>query len=167
GSGQGSSGIALKARLLIAKVAPPDDSGVNLQAEVDGIYWAVHQGARVINLSLGGQRDPVDLRLDTYSPLERDAIEYAVTKGVVVVAADGNGTDSPSIPWIYADYPAALPHVIGVSALRENGSVPDYSNRDPVYLDIAAPGDAIVSTVPRNLVDATQPECAGNPYSPC
>jgi subtilisin family serine protease len=166
-NGQGIAGIAFNAKLLIAKVVPPDDSGVNLQAEVEGIRWAVQEGAQVINLSLGGQRDPVDLRLDTYSPLERDAIEYAVSRGVVVVAAVGNGTDSPSIPWIYADYPAALPHVIGVSALRENGSVPDYSNRDPVYVDISAPGDAIVSTVPRNLVDATQPECAGTPYSTC
>jgi hypothetical protein len=90
-----------------------------------------------------------------------------VTKGVVVVAAVGNGTESPSIPWVYADYPAALPHVLGVSALRQNGSVPDYSNRDPVYVDVAAPGDSIVSTVPRNLVDATQPECAGTAYSTC
>ena len=53
------------------------------------------------------------------------------------------------------------------SALRENGSVPDYSNRDPVYVDISAPGDGIVSTIPRNLVDATQAECAGTPYSTC
>jgi hypothetical protein len=121
----------------------------------------------VINLSLGGQRDPVDLRLDTYSPLERQAIEDAVAHGVVVVAAVGNGTESPSIPWIYADYPAALPHVLGVSALRENGTVPDYSNRDPVFVDVAAPGDAIVSTVPRNLVDVTQPDCADVPYSTC
>ena len=166
-NGQGIAGMAFNARLLIAKVVPPDDSGVNLQAEVDGIYWAVHEGAQVINLSLGGQRDPLDLRLDTYSPLERDAIEYAVTKGVVVVAAVGNGTESPSIPWVYADYPAALPHVLGVSALRQNGSVPDYSNRDPVFVDVAAPGDGIVSTVPRNLVDATQPECTGTPYSTC
>jgi hypothetical protein len=166
-NGQGIAGLAFNAKLLIAKVVPPDDSGVNLQAEVDGIRWAVRQGAQVINLSLGGQRDPVDLRLDTYSPLEREAIEYAVMKGVVVIAAVGNGTESPSIPWIYADYPAALPHVLGVSALRQNGSVPDYSNRDPVYADVAAPGDAIVSTVPRNLVDAAQPECAATPYSTC
>jgi len=140
---------------------------VNLQAEVAGIRWAVREGAQVINLSLGGQRDPVDLRLDTYSPLERQAIEDAVAHGVVVVAAVGNGTESPSIPWVYADYPAALPHVLGVSALRENGTVPDYSNRDPVFADVAAPGDAIVSTVPRNLVDLTQPDCADVPYSTC
>src|SRR5581483_1964743 len=148
-NGQGIAGLAFNAKLLIAKVVPPDDSGVNLQAEVDAIKWAVQEGAKVINLSLGGQRDPVDLRLDTFSPGERKEIEYAVSKGVVVVAAVGNGTESPSIPWVYADYPAALPHVVGVSALRENGSVPDYSNRDPVYVDVAAPGDAIVSTVPR------------------
>ena len=166
-NGQGIAGIAFNAKLLIAKVVPPDDSGVNLQAEVAGIRWAVREGAQVINLSLGGQRDPVDLRLDTYSPLERQAIEDAVAHGVVVVAAVGNGTESPSIPWVYADYPAALPHVLGVSALRENGTVPDYSNRDPVFADVAAPGDAIVSTVPRNLVDLTQPDCADVPYSTC
>jgi hypothetical protein len=71
------------------------------------------------------------------------------------------------MPWPFADYPAALPHVLGVSALRQNGSVPDYSNRDKVFVDIAAPGDAIVSTVPRNLVDATRPNCADQPYSMC
>jgi hypothetical protein len=112
-------------------------------------------------------RDPVDTRLDTYSAAERAAIAYAISKGVVVVAAAGNGTESPSLPWIYADYPAALPHVLGVGALRQNGSVPDYSNRDSVYVDIAAPGDAIVSAVPRNLVDAAQPGCADTPYSNC
>jgi subtilisin family serine protease len=122
----------------------------------------------VINLSLGGGRDPQDLRNDYFSPAERDAIEYAVSKGVVVVAAVGNGTESPAIPWPYADYPAALPHVLGVSALRQNGSVPDYSNRDRVFVDMAAPGDEMFSTIPRNLVDATtQPDCAGQPYSNC
>jgi subtilisin family serine protease len=164
---QGIAGLAFNAKLLIAKVVPPDDSGVNLQAEVGAIRWAVGEGAQVINLSLGGQRDPQDLRLDTFSPGERQAIEYAVSKGVVVVAAVGNCTESPSCPWVYADYPAALPHVLGVSALRENGTVPDYSNRDPVFVDVAAPGDGIVSTVPRNLVDATEPDCAGTPYSTC
>ena len=166
-NGQGIAGLAFNAKLLIAKVVPPDDTGVNLQAEVAAIKWAVDEGAQVINLSLGGQRDPQDPRLDTFSTAERKLIEYAVSKGVVVVAAVGNGTESPSMPWNYADYPAALPHVLGVSALRENGSVPDYSNRDPVFVDVAAPGDGIVSTVPRNLVDATQPDCAGMPYSRC
>ena len=44
-----------------------------------------------------------------------------------------------SSPWRFADYPAALPHVIGVAALAEDGTVPGFSNRDPIYVDIAAP----------------------------
>jgi subtilisin family serine protease len=166
-NGQGIAGLAFNARLLIAKVVSPDGSGVYLPGEVAAIMWAVKEGAQVINLSLGGVRDPQDTRLDSFSPAEQKAIDYAVSKGVVIVAAAGNGTESPAMPWSFADYPAALPHVLGVAALRQNGTVPDYSNRDPVFVDIAAPGDGIVSTVPRNLVDATQPTCADTPYSTC
>ncbi len=158
-------GLAFNARLLIAKVVQP--SGVDVSAEVRAIRWAADAGARVINLSLGGTRDPQDPKLDTYSPVERRAVEYAWSKGALVVAASGNGPESPATPWRYADYPAALPHVLGVAALRENGSVPDYSNRDQVYVDLAAPGDDIFSTIPRNLVDRTLAGCAGVPYSSC
>ena len=140
---------------------------MSLPAEVKAIYWAVEHGARVINLSIGGVRDPVDANLDSFSLDEQSAVEYAYSKGVVVVAAVGNGTQAPRTPWNYADYPAALPHVIGVAALRQDGSVPDYSNRDVQYADLAAPGDAIFSTVPRNLVDATRPDCVGVAYSSC
>ena len=139
-NGLGIAGLAFNARLLIAKVVEPDGS-VSLKAEVAAIRWAVDNGARVINLSLGGVRDPLDPTLDTYSPLEQAAVEYAYSKGAVVVAAVGNGPQSPATPWQFADYPAALPHVIGVGAVRQDGSVPDYSNRDAVYVDLAAPGD--------------------------
>jgi subtilisin family serine protease len=161
----GIAGIAFNARLMIAKVV--DKSGdISLQGEVQAIRWAADHGARVINLSLGGVRDPLNGSLDTYSPLEQAAVEYAYSKGVVVVAAVGNGPQSPRTPWGYADYPAALPHVIGVSAVRQNGSVPIYSNRDALYNDLAAPGDAIFSTIPTQLVE-DRPECANEPYSDC
>ncbi len=120
----------------------------------------MQHGARVINLSIGGVRDPLDPELDSFSPAEQDAVEYAYSKGVLVVAAVGNGTQAPKTPWEYADYPAALPHVLGVGAVRQNGAVPDYSNRDARFVDIAAPGGPIFSTIPRNLVDATLPGCA-------
>ena len=165
-NGVGIAGIAFNAQLLIAKVVQPDGN-VSLDGEVRAIRWAVAEGARVINLSLGGTRDPQDPRIDAYSPAEAAAVAYAVSKGVVVVAAAGNGPEAPATPWNYADYPAALPHVIGVGALRQNGSVPDYSDRDPVFVDIAAPGDAIFSTIPRNLIDTSQPSCVGVPYSSC
>ncbi len=159
------AGLAFNARLIIAKVVGPDGT-VSLPAEVAAIRWAVAQGARVINLSLGGVRDPLDPELDTYSPLEQAAVEYAYSKGVVVVAAVGNGPQSPATPWRFAHYPAALPHVIGVSAVRRDGSVPAYSNRDAVYNDLAAPGDDIFSTIPQHLVDH-RAGCADHPYSDC
>jgi hypothetical protein len=160
----GMAGLAFNARLIVAKVVAADGD-VSLPAEVAGIRWAVDQGARVINLSLGGVRDPLNPSLDTYSPLECAAVEYAYSKGAVVVAAVGNGTQSPSTPWRYAAYPAALPHVIGVAAVRRDRSVPDYSNRDAVYVDVAAPGDNMFSTIPANLV-ADDSGCA-DPYSDC
>ncbi len=161
----GMAGLAFNAQLLIAKVVGPDGS-VSLAGEVAAIHWAVENGARVINLSLGGVRDPLDHSLDTYSPLEAAAVAYAYSKGVVVVAAVGNGPQSPATPWSFADYPAALPHTIGVSAVRRNGSVPAYSNRDAVYNDLAAPGDAIFSTIPQQLVQPGA-ACQGHPYSDC
>jgi subtilisin family serine protease len=164
-NGIGMAGLAFNARLIIAKVVGPDGS-VSLPAEVAAIRWAVSQGAQVINLSLGGVRDPLDAQFDTYSPREQAAVEYAYAKGVVVVAAVGNGPQSPATPWGFAHYPAALPHVIGVSAVRRDGSVPAYSNRDAVYNDLAAPGDDIFSTIPHNLVDR-RAGCADHPYSDC
>jgi subtilisin family serine protease len=162
---QGIAGMAFNARLMVAKVVEPDGS-VSLHGEVAAIHWAVDNGARVINLSLGGVRDPLNPALDTYSPLEQAAVEYAYSRGAVVVAAVGNGPQSPATPWGFAHYPASLPHVIGVSAVRQNGSVPAYSNRDAIYNDIAAPGDGIFSTIPTNLVEARD-GCATSPYSDC
>jgi subtilisin family serine protease len=161
---EGIAGLAFNAQLLIGKVVRPDGS-VSLRGEVAAIRWAVDQGARVVNLSLGGVRDPLNPRFDAYSPLEQAAVDYAYSKGAVVVAAVGNGSQSPSTPWPFAVYPAALPHVIGVSALRRDGSVPAYSNRDPVYNDVAAPGDAMFSTVPRAL--SGDVACGDAGYSDC
>ena len=120
----------------------------------------------MINLSLGGLRDPRRPDRDTYSALEAAAIRYAYTRGAVVVAAVGNADQAPTSPWPYASYPAALPHVVGVSALARDGSVLPFSNRDPIYNDIAAPGQDIVSTFPRQLTN-DRPTCDEQGYSPC
>jgi subtilase family protein len=120
----------------------------------------------VINLSLGGTRDPAQPARDTFSQLEASAIDHAVRNGVVVVAAVGNGDQAPSLPWEYANYPSALPHVIGVSALARDGSVPMFSNRDEVHNDLSAPGEDIFSTVPRALTEV-RPLCVEQGYSPC
>jgi hypothetical protein len=161
----GVAGIAFPSQLLIAKVVGANRL-VSLEAEAEAIRWSVQNGARVINLSLGGLRDPRDPDRDTYSALEAAAVRYAYTRGVVLVAAVGNGDQAPTSPWPYASYPAALPHVFGVSALARDGSIPAFSNRDPIYNDLSAPGDDIVSTFPRALT-AARPMCLEQGYSLC
>jgi serine protease len=163
--GVGIAGLAPPAQLLIAKVVGPERS-IPVEAEAKAIRWAVASGARVINMSLGGLRDPTDRSRDTYSRLEADAVAYAVSKGVLVVAAVGNSDQSPAQPWPYASWPAALPHVLGVSALSRRGGSPEFSNRDPQFNDIAAPGQDILSTFPLALT-AVHPECLEQGYSSC
>lgn len=162
---QGMVGIAYMSQLLVAKVVS-NDGTIPLDAEARAIRWAADSGAQVINLSLGGVRDPVHPNRDTYSLLEARAIAYAYAKGALLVAAVGNGDEAFTQPWQFASYPAALPHVLGVSALTRSGNVPDFSNRDPVFNDLSAPGVGIFSTFPLNLT-AQRPLCADQGYSDC
>jgi subtilisin family serine protease len=161
----GVVGLAYSSQLVVAKVVAADGT-IPIKAEAAGIRWAVNQGARVINLSFGAVRDPLDPALDTYSKVEAQAVEYAVKKGAVVVAAVGNSDEAYTTPWPYASWPAALPHVIGVGALTRSGNVPDFSDRDTTYVDIAAPGVGIFSTFPKDLT-AAQPDCVPQGYTDC
>jgi subtilisin family serine protease len=167
GNAEGIAGMAPSAELLVAKVVQPDlPDEIDVVAEAKAIRWAVAQGAQVINISLGGLRDPLDPTRDAYSQLEADAIAYAHKNGAVVVAAVGNGNAAPRAPWPYASYPAALPHVLGVSALARDGSAPTFSNRDKIYNDISAPGQAILSTLPKALTSPFK-DCLEQGYSSC
>jgi subtilisin family serine protease len=162
---EGIAGMAFPAQLIIAKIAHNDQT-IDVRDEAEAIRWAVDVGARVINLSIGGLRDPFNRRLDTFSPIEAKAIAYAVRHGVVLVAAVGNADEAPRSPWPFASYPAALPHVLGVSALTPSGNVPQFSNRDRIYNDISAPGQEIYSTLPRALT-SFRPLCQNQGYSDC
>jgi subtilisin family serine protease len=162
---EGIAGMAFPAQLVIAKIARADQT-IDVRDEAEAIRWAVDVGARVINLSIGGLRNPFNSRVDTFSRAEAAAIEYAVRRGAVLVAAVGNSDDAPQSPWPYASYPAALPHVIGVSALTPTGNVPNFSDRDRIYNDISAPGQEIYSTLPRALT-SFRPLCVNQGYSDC
>lgn len=162
-NGIGIAGSAPSARLLVAKVVRADES-VSVIAEAQAIRWAVDRGARVISISLSGLRSPTKPSEDSFSVIEADAIEYAVAHDVLVVASVGNGDQSPSEPWQYAAYPAALPHVVGVSATGLRGNVPLFSNRDTRYNDLAAPGVEMISTYPRRL---SRTGCATRGYTSC
>jgi hypothetical protein len=164
-NGEGIAGIAFPAQLIIAKIARGDES-ISVEDEAAAIRWAADRGAQVINLSIGGLRDPLNRKRDTFSPAEANALEYAYRRGAVLVAAIGNGDEAPTMPWSYGSYPAALPHVMGVSALTPSGNVPVFSNRDLIYNDIAAPGIDIFSTLPRALT-GQRPTCVNQGYSDC
>jgi subtilisin family serine protease len=161
----GVVGLAFSSQLLVAKVVAADGT-IPIKAEAAGIRWAVNHGARVVNLSFGAVRDPKDASLDSYSKVEADAVAYAVKKGAVVVAAVGNSDEAYTTPWPYASWPSALPHVIGVGALTRSGKVPDFSDEDPTYVDLAAPGVGIFSTFPK-LLTAAQPTCPEQGYTGC
>ena len=95
-----------------------------------GVIWAVDHGAQVINLSLGGTGP---------SSVLEDTINYAHSKGAVVVAAAGNGGTN------FVLYPARYQNVIAV-ARTDSGNNWDGSNYGP-EIDLAAPGTSIYSTV--------------------
>ena len=165
GDGIGIAGLFPSAQLIVAKVVTAQRT-IPVGAEARAIRWAVDQGARVINMSLGGVRDPLRPSRDTFSRAEAEAIAYAVRHHAVIVAAVGNGDQSPKEPWHFASYPAALPHVLGVSAFAQDGSTPEFSNRDAIFNDITAPGEGIISTLPLKLTSMF-PACVDQGYSLC
>jgi thermitase len=132
-NGLGIAGIAPNARLLNVKVA--DDNGmVWAHAAAEGIVWAVDNGAKVINMGFF---------VPASSPALEQAIDYAWSRGVVLVAAAGNGIESVPI------YPACYPEVIAVAATDVSGNLWSKSNYGD-WVDAYAPGVEIYSTLPGN-----------------
>lgn len=125
----GVSGLAFAACVMPVKVL--DDNGSGSFADIaDGIYFAVANGARVINMSLGtNARFAV-----TNDPLMDNALDYASQNNVTVVAASGNDGHRKNV-----SYPAIYPSVIAVGATDARGNVTRYSNQGS-GLDLVAPG---------------------------
>jgi filamentous hemagglutinin family protein len=97
-----------------------------------GVDWSVRQGARIINMSFAGPRDP---------SLER-ALKAAYDKGIVLIAAAGNaGPKSPPL------YPGADPNVIAVTATDADDKLFTGANRGK-YISVAAPGVDILVPAP-------------------
>jgi len=131
--GQSTSGrgAAPGAEVLAFAVLDQDGKGNSFRL-AEAIVKAVDQGVRVINMSLGSDGD---------SPVVRDAVNYALAKNVVLVAAAGNEAVNR------VNYPAAYQGVLAVASVDAARNHLYFSNRGKA-VDLAAPGFAVAADWP-------------------
>lgn len=142
----GVAGVAYKAQIMPLKVLSA--SGAGEVADIaEAIRFAADHGANVINMSLGGMGDSIVMK---------SAVDYAHSKGVVIVAAAGNA-DSNS-----ASFPARYPNVIAVSALDSTGAKAPYSNFG-AGVDISAPGGSTAESEAGGILQETIDPQTGAP----
>jgi len=135
-NGSGTTGVAHGATIMPVRVLDETGSG-GFSTMVNGIRYATANGARVINLSLGGSMGSPDLQA---------AIRSAEAAGVLVVMAAGNsGRAAPGFPAAYAGQAG-----MAVGASDAVGTLAGFSNRaGAVAIDyVSAPGVNVVSTIP-------------------
>lgn len=142
---QGIAGVNWNIRLINVKVLDAQGSGYTSNI-IRGVHYAIdaklYKGANVvaINASLGGPN---------YSRGMYDAIDRARSAGINFVAAAGNdGVDIDRTP----SYPAAynLDNIISVASVSDQGRLSSFSNYGYIGTDIAAPGQEVLTTIPRH-----------------
>lgn len=130
----GVAGIAFNTTIMPVKVLDANGTGT-FDDVADGIYFATDNGAKIINLSLSSSSSSTTLE---------DAVAYAYSQGVTVVAAGGNAYEEGNPP----QYPAAYDaYVVAVGATRYDETRSYYSNTGS-YIDLVAPGGDV--TVDQN-----------------
>jgi thermitase len=129
-NGAGVAGLGYAANIMNVKVLADNGAGAH-SAIAAGIIWAADNGAQIINMSFGGGGSTQTLE---------DAVNYAWSKGVVVVAAAGNNGNS------YMVYPAGYADCIAVAATDRDDARASWSNYGD-WVDVAAPGTGIYSTI--------------------
>jgi len=123
---KGLAGINWSAKIMVVR-ALDSAGGGSFENVVAGIHYAVDNGARIINMSFGSNEDV---------PALHDAINYAISKDVLVVAAVGNsGANS-----IF--YPAAYSGVLAVGSVGSTNHISSFSNYG-TGVDLVAPGEAV------------------------
>lgn len=134
---KGIAGVGGSSSLLNVKVLGDGGTGT-WDGVANGIVWAADNGANIINMSLGGTFNAATVE---------SAVNYAWNKGVLIVAAAGNnGSTTPH-------YPAYYTNSIAVAATDSNDQIASFSNRGD-WVDVAAPGAVILSSVPGNRYES-------------
>ncbi|WP_217554782.1 S8 family serine peptidase [Streptomyces sp. GbtcB6] len=138
-SGGEYRGVAPGARILDGKVL--DDTGSGTQSDIiAGMEWAAEQGAKVVNLSLGGDNDAEE------DPLERAVDQFSADKGVLFVVAAGNQGPGPRT----IGSPGSAASALTVGAVDGQDQIAEFSSVGPTAEgrakpDITAPGVSIVA----------------------
>lgn len=138
---EGIAGVTWNCKILPIKVIiVPEDPTIEPYAEYswvsEAIIWAADNGADVINISLGG---------DVPAQTLEDALRYAYEKNIVIAASAGNEGAAVQYPAAYDDY------CLAVAATDYNDLRTTWSNFGP-EVDVAAPGEVIISLVPTWLL---------------
>ena len=151
GGNEGIVGIARNVTVMPVKVLDCSGTGTSL-AVSQGIIYAAKNGAKVINISLGGQVD---------SALIREAVRVATDDyGVLIVAASGNtGKEGVAYP---ARYDRVL--AVGAASIANPDKAASFSTIGP-EVDVVAIGESIVGTVPKTSCAVFLPCIGGQPYA--
>jgi thermitase len=141
----GTAGVTQNVQIMAVRYYSESAPGsVNLANTIKALHYAIDNGAKIINYSGGGPE---------YSEEEFQAMKKADERGVLIVAAAGNehhDTDAEE----YRYYPAAyslkgLKNIITVASIDSNNKLLPSSNWGMKSVDVAAPGEGILSTLPR------------------
>jgi subtilisin family serine protease len=131
----GVSGLCWTGSIVPVKFMNSQGKGSS-SAAATGLDYAINVGAKIVNGSFGSSSKSTALE---------DEVNYAQSKGVLLVfAAGNNSTNNDSAP----EYPAAFTNgnIIAVAAVTSSGALASFSNYGPKSVDLGAPGDNILST---------------------
>jgi len=130
--------VAPTAKLLPVKSFSANGNG-SLSNIIAGIYYAVQNHANVINMSFDMQQTSTELS---------DAINYANSNHVVLVASSGNDGEDETV------YPAAYQNVMGIASTNNQDQRSSFSNYGDQIVWVAAPGEGVITTYPFGLYAA-------------
>ena len=152
-NGMGVVGVAPGVRVMPLKAL--DCTGGDTGTVIDALNYAKAEGVKIVNMSLGGPG---------YDQAFKDAIDAS---GILVVAAAGNGgddqvgdnNDNPGTSANnYRQYPGAFTssNILAVAAINNVGALSSFSNYGAASVDVAGPGQSIVSDYPRDAYGASR-----------
>ena len=158
-NGVGTAGVAPQVKIMALRFINETGKGDTASA-IKAIDYAVKNGANIISASWGGEAGDED------DSALKEAIQRAEKKGVLFIAAAGNGrmdpttgksggfdNDSDKKPMIPASYP--YENIIAVAAIDSKGALAEFSNWGHKTVKVGAPGVKILSTVPHNKYQDT------------